>query len=602
MQGLARFSLVAVIILVAVLLGTWAYLTARYGSVEEFMASDDAPRYWQPIRSEAHDDEPVESDGRSLTEKTADAVKAGKIPEGEYGGWRKVEPEKTPDEKPSSRAEAAPLDTIEARIDTAFSDLAIDTDEGTLKRGDSKSSLKPFFARTRPSSSNRPGYTSSRAYSIASSKGGADSPELQELQRRGYTLIRGKVVDNQKLEGIENVVVAPVFGKGDVDSLRAITNSSGEFVLYLPEDAAKESGATEREAKLCVIADGRNPTASRLEKYQFNSEADANGVHLIKLEKSRGLRVRVRVANPRPIEAAVRVWCELRDDNGATSDDHIFMSVIAPPKGDIVFRMPRGHLGQVRVGACGDGWAADAVETDKLSKDLVNVQVTLRPARTSLCKGVVCANWFEDGQAGDTMAAARVAAVGSTDATYTDVDGRFEFFARLDSDDQSLRITTVYGFSRTYSLELRQKSDEEQALVRSQFDVQKQCYEWQFLVPSKVALNVVLDMIDDSKHSMWLHPVPMSMGPPQLSKEDRFSELWFGGVGAVRDKLDYSFKSVAWGVCVFILYKRESSSKFEPLGTYTCDAEFWSNAEVTLTYPVTRGRCEVTVRMPITRN
>ena len=93
MQGLARFSLVAVIVLAAILLGSWAYLTARYGSIEEYMVSEDGP-YWRPgSHSEAHDD--VETDeGRSLTERTADSVKAGKIPEDENGDWRKTEPEK----------------------------------------------------------------------------------------------------------------------------------------------------------------------------------------------------------------------------------------------------------------------------------------------------------------------------------------------------------------------------------------------------------------------------------------------------------------------------------------------------------------------------
>ncbi|MBP9892511.1 MAG: hypothetical protein KBG84_11465, partial [Planctomycetes bacterium] len=119
MQGLARFSLVAVIVLAAILLGSWAYLTARYGSIEEYMVSEDGP-YWRPgSPSEAHDD--VETDeGRSLTERTADSVKAGKIPEDENGDWRKTEPEKArPEtERAPKGGDAAPQNTIEARIDT----------------------------------------------------------------------------------------------------------------------------------------------------------------------------------------------------------------------------------------------------------------------------------------------------------------------------------------------------------------------------------------------------------------------------------------------------------------------------------------------------
>lgn len=135
------------------------------------MVSEDGP-YWRPgSPSEAHDDPQVE-EGRSLTERTADAVKSGKIPEDQSGDWRKAEPEKTPEASAPSLAEAAPQNTIEARIDTEYSDLAIDTEEGTLKRGDSQSSLNPFFVRTRPSASDRVGFTASRAYMIAASKGG----------------------------------------------------------------------------------------------------------------------------------------------------------------------------------------------------------------------------------------------------------------------------------------------------------------------------------------------------------------------------------------------------------------------------------------------
>ena len=601
MQGLARFSLVAVIVLAAILLGSWAYLTARYGSVEEFMASEDSPYWHAGSPSEAHD-ESEPDDGRSLTERTADAVKAGKIPDDAGGGWRKSEPEKVPEDSAPKTADAAPQNTIEARIDTEFSDLAIDTEDGTLKRGDSESSLSPFFVRTRPNAADRAGVTSSHDYMIATSVGGAKSPELQELEKAGVVLIRGKVVDNQKLKGLENVVVAPVLKGGEPSPNRAVTNRDGEFVLYLAKSDAQECDATTRKARLCIIADGMNPAAARAERLQVTSEADSNGVHEIKLEKSRGLRVRVRVTNPRPIDEAVRVWCELRDESGPTFDDHIFMSLIVPAKGDVVFRLPRGHMGTVRVGASGSGWAADAIETDKLSKDLVSVQVTLRPARTSLCKGVVCTNWFEDGEAGETVPAARITAAGTTDMTYTDQEGRFEFYARKETDEQLLRISTVQGFARTYSLELKQKSDEERAMVRSLFDAKTQRYEWQFLAPTQVTATVVLDTLDESKRQMRLKPVAQSSDLLARSAEEDFLRAWAGGVSVAKGKLEYSFKSVLWGARAFVLYGGESSSKFEPIATYTCDAGFWDDPDVTIAYPTARGRCVVTVRMPITRN
>ncbi len=601
MQGLARFSLVAVIVLAAILLGSWAYLTARYGSVEEFMASEDSP-YWRPgSPSEAHD-EPDSEEGRSLTERAADTVKAGNIPDDAGGGWRKAEPEKAPEEGIGKTADAAPQSTIEARIDTPFSDLAIQTEDETLTRNSIKSSLRPFFVRTRPNTSARVGYTDDRAYKLARVEGGVKSPELQELEKAGVVLIRGRVVENQKLQGLENVVVAAVLKKGEPSSLRAITNGNGEFVLYLSKEDAEACDATTREARLCIIADGMSPVAARTERLQITSEANSNGMHEIKLEKSRGLRVRVRVTNPRPIEESVRVWCELRDESGPTFDDHIFMSLIAPAQGDIVFRLPRGHIGQLRVGASGNGWAADAVETDKLSKDLVTVQVTLRPARSSLCQGIVCSNWYEDGAAGDGVAAARIAAINTTDVTYAGEDGRFEFYARQQSEERLLRITTVQGFARTYNLEHRQKSDEERAMVRSSFDAKSQRYQWQLLAPLKVTTAVVLDAVVSSKRPMRLIALTQAAIVFTRSPDEQVSRLWSGGVPVAIDQREYSFKSVSWGARAFVLYAGESSSKLEPIATYTCEVNFWEDPDVNIIYPATRGRCTVIVRMPVMRN
>lgn len=601
MQGLARFSLVAVIVLAAILLGSWAYLTARYGSVEEFMASEDSP-YWRPgSPSEAHD-EPDSEEGRSLTERAADTVKAGNIPDDAGGGWRKAEPEKAPEEGIGKTADAAPQSTIEARIDTPFSDLAVQTEDETLTRNSIKSSLRPIFVRTRPNTSARVGYTDDRAYKLARVEGGVKSPELQELEKAGVVLIRGRVVENQKLQGLENVVVAAVLKKGEPSSLRAITNGNGEFVLYLSKEDAEACDATTREARLCIIADGMSPVAARTERLQITSEANSNGMHEIKLEKSRGLRVRVRVTNPRPIEESVRVWCELRDESGPTFDDHIFMSLIAPAQGDIVFRLPRGHIGQLRVGASGNGWAADAVETDKLSKDLVTVQVTLRPARSSLCQGIVCSNWYEDGAAGDGVAAARIAAINTTDVTYAGEDGRFEFYARQQSEERLLRITTVQGFARTYNLEHRQKSDEERAMVRSSFDAKSQRYQWQLLAPLKVTTAVVLDAVVSSKRPMRLIALTQAAIVFTRSPDEQVSRLWSGGVPVAIDQREYSFKSVSWGARAFVLYAGESSSKLEPIATYTCEVNFWEDPDVNIIYPATRGRCTVIVRMPVMRN
>lgn len=605
MQGLARFSLIAAIVLAAVLLGAWAYLNARYGGIDEFLASDDAPRHWQPgSRSEAHDDEPAAQDHRSLTDKTADAVKAGKIPEDESGDWRNVEPEKAPGESSKSpkTADTAPKETIEAFIDTEFTDLAIHTEDETLTRNTTKSNLKPFFARTRPNATARHGYTEEHAFRIAKVEGGAKSPELQELEKLGYTIILGKVVDNQKLEGIENVVVAPVDQHTkEPHSNRAVTNRRGEFVLYLSVEEAKDCGATSRKVRLCVIADGMNP-ASKAERLHVNSESDANGMHEIKLEKSRGLRVRVRVANPRPLEDEVRVWCELRDQAGPTFDDHIFMSVLAPARGDIVFRLPRGHWGTVRVGASGKGWAADAVETDKITKDIVAISLTLRSARTELCSGVVCGVWYENGETEGPRSAARVAATGSTDIAYTDAAGRFEFFARKESDPMSLRISTVDGFVRSYELAYVPKGDEGRRLMRTLFDTHKQAHEWQFLAPANVLLTVELDRLDEDERNLLLFPVPLPGQARKPSSKEEGKEVWRDSVRVGSRVLEYKFQHANWGTRVFILFKLESATKYTPLATYICAADFWETTEFVVTLASTDGLCQVSARMPLTRN
>lgn len=604
MQGLARFSLVAVIILAAVLLGAWAYLTARYGGVEQFLASDDAPRYWRPSRgSEIPDDEPPADDPRSLTERVAGEVKRGDIPDDSRRDWKPVEPEA----KRSSSAEGAPAakqpPALEARIETDFSELAIETEEESFAVRGTHASLKPFFARTRPAVESRWGFTSEGFAAAFVGKSSSEQLAITEMRNAGFAFVRGKVVDDQKLKGLENVVVAVIRRDGTPTHARAVSNRNGEFAVALPPVELEQCDVSPRRAKLCVIADGWAPAGARKQPMTVDSETDSNGLHQIKLKKTRGLRIRVRVDNRSIAQQPVRLWCELRDETGPMFDDHIFMSVAVPPRGDVVFRFPCVGVGTIRVGASGADCALDAIERENTDKDVLALRVSLMGARTVLCAGVVCGQWHQSGAAGAGIGAARVAAAGSTDITYTDSDGRFELYARKTADVPQLRITTVNGFDRRYDLRIVQRSEEDTALVRATVN-NDGSHDWQLLAPVELELDVEIQEAGDEAERDRLTLVCV---PPML---DGAAEKWWPLlisarhprlVGFAKAAARFRFARAPWGSTVFVALRRSrSTGQLEMAGTFRCDAARWESPRVTVGYDGD-GRSVVSLEIATTR-
>src|SRR5688572_7927877 len=126
MQRLARFSLLAVLVLTALLLGAWAYLVVRYGGMQEYFESGDAPRWWRPAPRNSR---PEITSDNDASPRESGGVKTGTRDPREEDDWRRVrgeEPE-APVPEPAPRAS-----TLEARMNADFTELAIETEEVTL--------------------------------------------------------------------------------------------------------------------------------------------------------------------------------------------------------------------------------------------------------------------------------------------------------------------------------------------------------------------------------------------------------------------------------------------------------------------------------------
>jgi hypothetical protein len=378
-----------------------------------------------------------------------------------------------------------------------------------------------------------------------------------------------------------------------------VTNSEGEFVIYLPGSDLDSYSVFGRTAKFAVIGDGLGPFGRGDTTLQVRSEADSNGAHEIRLERSRGLRVRVRVTNPRPVEDAVRVWCELRSESGPLYDDNIFMSINVPKSGEVVFRMPRSHFGKVRVGACGNGWASEVYETEKITKDIVATKLNLVAASTRFVRGIVCENWFEDGRNGDGIKAARIGATESSDLTYTDSTGHFEFSLRNGGGgDPSVRVSNISNVSRVYRLQPLSRDNEDRFLIRSTYDSGANARTWQILFPVRVTLTVRLESLPEvderTRYPVYVNLAPNTDAPlTKLEKMELRKPF-------KPDQHEYEFSNVPWGSSIVVFTTQDSKGSVRSLGTYMSDGDCWASPDVTLEYSEAQsGVCFVRVTVPM---
>ncbi len=450
MKVFSRFALILLLLLIGVLLGAWTYLSIRYGSVEDFLAGDDGPHYWQPASGPEFEEEPAasatdpsETPGqRAAREAKREAEEAGKT------DWRAEKPnapapgKSTPDE---------PQATLEAEADDSFTGLEIEMD-GKIHRPDGENrSSGVLVVRTRPSNlADRPGYFDPTAIESMEKRGVFRARLSSEMRSDQAFWARGRVVDRIKNKPVVNSVVALQTSAGS-SVTRAITNINGDFALWVGETIHDTLVAKRKPLSLTIYADGLKADAPAGGSYSQVINPDANGTYVAKLDRSRGLRVRVRLSSPAPQGSDVRVWCEqLSATMGCLYDDSIFMSAPAPAQGDVVFRLPGPMAGVVRIGAIGEGWASSEVlETAKTAGEVISTGLTLEPCSTFKVQGSITYEMrFAGSRLGSGfLGAARIAGVDSRFLTYSDNSGRFSLWFPVThaSDAGSLTISHTSG-------------------------------------------------------------------------------------------------------------------------------------------------------------
>ncbi len=437
MKAFARFSLIAVVVLVGVLLGSWAYLTIRYGSIEEFVAGASQARYWRPGPGASGTDElesGCDSPKESVAECAAREVKPGRAP---------VEEPSPGDDKQSQGGAGsgmsevpAPPDVEAEALDEPFEGPAVTVDGRTL-RGSASAARDFLIIRTRSEVlSARPGYLSANALHQFEQLGLFKPALPSDLKKTGPFYLRGRVIDHLTRKPLAGAVVALVSDKPDrLETPRAVTNEEGHFALPVSEHDHTSLVHKKSAAPLAVYLDGYelHEPSSKAGKI----EPDSNAFYSVRMQRSRGLRVRVSVENPVDASCEVRVWAELRSDlRGPLFDDHIFMSVPCPAKGGVEFHFPLVAAGVLRVGAVGWGWACEAVrEADPSSSNYAHVGLRLIPESTCRVEGKIDYTFtggpLLGGGRREALPATRLSVTDSRSLTYANVRGDFEFYAVL---------------------------------------------------------------------------------------------------------------------------------------------------------------------------
>ncbi|NUO16108.1 MAG: hypothetical protein HUU03_06665, partial [Planctomycetaceae bacterium] len=298
MKAFARFSLIAVVVLVGVLLGSWAYLTIRYGSIEEFVAGASQARYWRPGPGASGTDElesGCDSPEESVAERAAREVKPGRAP---------VEEPSPGDDKQSQGGAGsgmsevpAPPDVEAEALDEPFEGPAVTVDGRTL-RGSASAARDFLIIRTRSEVlSARPGYLSANALHQFEQLGLFKPALPSDLKKTGPFYLRGQVIDHLTRKPLPGAVVALTADEPELaQTLRAVTNEEGHFALPLSARDHAAYVGKKSPAPLSVHLDGYELHEPSTKKGKV--EPDSNAFFSVRMQRSGGLKVRVMVDNP----------------------------------------------------------------------------------------------------------------------------------------------------------------------------------------------------------------------------------------------------------------------------------------------------------------
>jgi hypothetical protein len=572
MQGLARFSLVAVIVLAAILLGSWAYLTARYGSVEEFMASEDSS-YWRPgSPSEAHDDlESEASEERSPAERAAAEVKSGTAHPEESGDWRRV-PSAEPKQNPTTDTPDSEKAEVSATLDDSFTDSVIETDDENLTAASRDHALKPFFARTRPTNlKDREGYLSDERIVLLTDPKRWNDELKKAMKANPVAMVPGVVEDKIRRKPLANVVVAPIDRVTRKPSrTRAVSNESGRFLLLVPAAELKTLAYKGENFELAVIADGFEPSDARKDALVISARSSTKEVK-VPMGQDKGVRVRVTVANLNMTTEPVRIWAEFRaSETSALFDDAIFMSVDAPKSGSVVFRFPHIVAGTVRVGAGGNNCSCrEVLEVDTAKNGALACSLRLVPARTYYMRGSIAGIGVK--AAGPTCAA-RIESLPYHDVAYTDERGMYEFSVRLAETGELTRIQVSARnvLEREFELDEKQFPEDSKGYLRVIRIPDTGEPFWVFVQP--YIAQIVLVKLPEADRDIWENRMfkIVALDGSDGDKEETATGSRVAG-GSVE------FYGLRWGTELFEIRDPDAAKDRQVLARYMVLRKAWTN-------------------------
>lgn len=514
MKAFARFAVILLVVLVGVLLGSWAYLTIRYGSVENFVAGEGQPRYWQPAPGPPVAESPessADSAEESAAERAAREVSSGRAPGEDQatGGGRPA-----PCGDGGDRPEAPdPADVVEAVRDEPYEGPMVTVD-GTTLRGSALAARDFLFMRTRSEAlSARPGYLSASSLRQFEQLGLFKPALPNDLKKTGPFYLRGQVIDHLTRKPLPGAVVALTADEPELaQTLRAVTNEEGHFALPLSARDHAAYVGKKSPAPLSVHLDGYELHEPSTKKGKV--EPDSNAFFSVRMQRSGGLKVRVMVDNPVAASYDVRVWAEVRSDlRGPLFDDHIFMSVPCPAKGAVEFHFPVVPAGVLRLGAVGWGWACEAVqEADKFPLKHVQARLRLIPEATFKVEGRVDYTFTGGPLLGDdrreALSATRLSVTDARSLTYTSERGDFEFYAVIAAGGQPNWLNVWHQGGIECRVDLDEPDAEAKKWAALVSGATPRTGPWRFHFTVQPALNVKLPPSDAdtwSRHDTQLY-------------------------------------------------------------------------------------------------
>ena len=565
MKVFSRFALILLLLLIGVLLGAWTYLSIRYGSVEDFLAGDDGPHYWQPASGPEFEEEPAAS--ATDPSETPGQRAARDV---ERGAWQPVttEPVKAKTDGPG----APRPDFVETKpASTDFDKPGIADEDGDLSTS-TDNPRKPFVIRTRDYAGERAKH-SDRGLIFKRQQLGQYKriPPKQSSDVVGFFL-RGTVCSHATGRPLDGVVVS-IAGSGASSVLRrGVSDSRGDFDIEVTEAFHRKYVQKAADVEFQVQADGfvlaRDPGRVRL---------DSENVYNLRLDRSAGVLVKLHVLNPPPRDCEFRVWVEWRNPaQGMLYDDQIFMSCLALDRGALVFRMPDLVGGSIRVGGSGRGWiSSEVLECHEVVGTSVTLKMKARASNTHLSRGNACTLVAADSQPSGNVPAVRVESMFGSMVTYTDSQGRFEFYVPdgLIQGPQGLHLTHVLGREREFYTDTDKDSLRGIVILDAAGGVPGG--PWTVMMPEKVDVGVVLPdgfLKSWNKSGMFL----AIEGRPE--KETDLAWILEHSSQGERD-IDCLFNGITWGVSTLAMFDRQRTGKDRvPVSELNLSPSLWKTA------------------------